>query len=103
MKYNEEKSIPSLQDHRKINEYLRSKKIRDLILDFEHKEHTIYNFSEIRQINNLIAHGRMILLEISKDQENTCSQLKRLGEKYFTLFNYVCFSSENKKHIENLF
>lgn len=38
-----------------------------MVIDFEHRDSIIYNYSSIYQISNLIAHGRMILLEIAKD------------------------------------
>ena len=65
IEFDPENPIQSIKEDDSIIHYYEVKKSRDMMLDFEHKEPSIYNFSTIHQVNNLISHGRMILLEVS--------------------------------------
>ena len=36
-----------------------------MMLDFEHRDATVYNMSTLSELNQLITHGRIIIMEVS--------------------------------------
>jgi len=68
------------------------KKNRDILLDFEYGNYTVYEFNTVSEIEYLQTHGRAIILQISENDVNyTCPELEGIAAKYKTLFNYVCY------------
>lgn len=47
---------------KEIKSYTDIRKPRDILLDFEHRNPIIYNLTNSKQINQLISHGRIIVL-----------------------------------------
>ena len=68
--------IQSLKEQDEISQYLNMKKSRDMVLDFEHRNYTIYNFTTMYQVSNLIAHGRLVVIELSTESDSfSCNQI----------------------------
>jgi hypothetical protein len=57
--------MKSIVNNQIIKSYTDIRKPRDILLDFEHKSSVIYNVTNLKQINQLISHGRIILLQVS--------------------------------------
>lgn len=62
-----ENELSSILDSKVIKSYTQIRKPRDILLDFEHREALIYNITSIKQVEHLVSHGRIIVLQISEE------------------------------------
>lgn len=54
----------------------------------------------MKQINHLMAHGRIIVLQVSQSDEGfLCPALSIPQEKYKVLFNYACLQRSKAAHL----
>ena len=57
----------------------------------------LYNIIHVKQIHQLLAHGRIVLLEVSAvENAFQCQQLTHLIKQHDDLlFNYICFAQQD--------
>ena len=69
--------LKSVVNSKIIKSYTDIRKPRDILLDFEHKSSVIYNVTSLKQINQLISHGRINILQASNSASTyDCPALK---------------------------
>lgn len=67
---NSENELESVLENKVIKSYTQIRKPRDILLDFEHREALIYNITNLKQVENILSHGRMIVLQISEESNS---------------------------------
>jgi hypothetical protein len=65
IQYDPEDAVDDVLNAKSIKSYTSIRKPRDILLDFEHRTSLVYNLSSLKQVNQLISHGRIIVLQIS--------------------------------------
>ncbi len=97
----ENNELQSVLNNEQIARYLKLKKYRDIMLDFEHRESPVYNISSLSELNQLMTYGRIIILQISSDaQTYNCPALNEISSKDSVLLQYACFSQSRKIFLE---
>jgi hypothetical protein len=62
--------LRDILDAEAIKSYTNIRKPRDILLDFEHKSPILYNLTNLKQLNQLLSHGRIIIVEVSKAEDD---------------------------------